>query len=94
MKGFCRSTTATETAIGGILAIAGDRFRFQAWWWLYFLRRGKEGEGWEGVAGDRVSPVGKKCNLPNHPAQITSASSPITFRRCAWALLGLSYITL
>jgi hypothetical protein len=39
MKGFCRSTTATETAIGGILAIAGDRFRFQVWWWLYFLRR-------------------------------------------------------
>ena len=26
------------------------------------MRRGKEGEGWEGVAGDRVSSIGKKCN--------------------------------
>jgi len=71
MKGFCRSTTATETAIGGILAIAGDRFRFQAWWWLYFLRRGKEGEGWEAVAGDRVSPIGKKYNVPVESLPVT-----------------------
>ena len=40
------------------------RIGFEPWWWLYFLRRGKERDRWEGVAGDRVSPVGKKCNLP------------------------------
>ncbi|MCZ0904920.1 hypothetical protein ON021_34005, partial [Microcoleus sp. HI-ES] len=30
------------------------RIRFEAWWWLYFLRRGKEGDRCEGVAGDRI----------------------------------------
>jgi len=43
------------------LAIAGDRSGsdLSLGGGCIFLRRGKEGDRWEGVAGDRVSSIGK-----------------------------------